>query len=59
MAARIEASTHRPRFVLMASKAPHCFHDLVLRWKAGERPISPCAAGCPWATRKGSIFSMK
>ena len=36
MAARIAASTHRPRVVLMASKAPHCFHDLVLRWKAGE-----------------------
>ena len=36
MSARIAASTHRPRIVLMASKAPHCFHDLALRWKAGE-----------------------
>lgn len=36
MSARIAASTHRPRIVLMASKAPHCYHDLALRWKAGE-----------------------
>jgi formyltetrahydrofolate deformylase len=36
MNARIATSTHRPRVVLMVSKAPHCFHDLVLRWKAGE-----------------------
>ena len=36
MSARIAVSSHRPRVVLMASKAPHCFHDLVLRWKAGD-----------------------
>jgi formyltetrahydrofolate deformylase len=38
MAARIASSTHRPRVVIMVSKAAHCFHDLVLRWKAGEFP---------------------
>ena len=38
MSAQIAVSTHRPRIVVMASKAPHCFHDLVLRWKAGELP---------------------
>jgi formyltetrahydrofolate deformylase len=26
----------RPRMVLFVSKAAHCFHDMVLRWKAGE-----------------------
>ncbi len=36
MSARIAASTHRPRVALMVSKASHCFHDLVLRWRAGE-----------------------
>jgi formyltetrahydrofolate deformylase len=29
---------HRQRVVLFVSKADHCFHDLVLRWKAGEMP---------------------
>lgn len=28
----------RQRVVLFVSKADHCFHDLVLRWKAGELP---------------------
>lgn len=36
MNARIAVSSHRPRVVMMASKAPHCFHDLALRWRAGE-----------------------
>ncbi len=36
MTARIASSTHRTRVVLFVSKADHCFHDLVLRWKAGE-----------------------
>lgn len=36
MAVRIAPSTHRPRVALMVSKASHCFHDLILRWKAGE-----------------------
>lgn len=38
MTAHIAASTHKPRVVLMVSKAPHCFHDLALRWRAGEFP---------------------
>ncbi len=36
MAARVASSTARPRVALFVSKADHCFHDLVLRWKAGE-----------------------
>lgn len=36
MNAQVNASTHRPRVVVLVSKADHCFHDLVLRWKAGE-----------------------
>lgn len=38
MSVRIAASSHRPRVVIMVSKAAHCFHDLALRWKAGEYP---------------------
>jgi formyltetrahydrofolate deformylase len=36
MAARVARSDHRPRGVLFVSKEDHCFHDLVLRWRAGE-----------------------
>jgi formyltetrahydrofolate deformylase len=36
MAARVASSLDRPRVALFVSKADHCFHDLVLRWKAGE-----------------------
>jgi len=36
MKARVTASNHRPKLALFVSKADHCFHDLVLRWKAGE-----------------------
>jgi formyltetrahydrofolate deformylase len=36
MKAQIAISTHRPRVAVFVSKADHCFHDLVLRWKAGE-----------------------
>lgn len=36
MQARVARSDHRPRVALMVSKADHCFHDLILRWKAGE-----------------------
>jgi formyltetrahydrofolate deformylase len=35
---RIISSADRPRVALFVSKADHCFHDLVLRWKAGEFP---------------------
>jgi formyltetrahydrofolate deformylase len=33
---RVALSTRRPRVVIFISKADHCFHDLALRWKAGE-----------------------
>ena len=36
MQVRVTASDRRPRVVLLVSKADHCFHDLVLRWRAGE-----------------------
>jgi formyltetrahydrofolate deformylase len=36
MHATVTDSAHRPRVALFGSKADHCFHDLVLRWRAGE-----------------------
>ena len=36
MQARVAVSTQRLRMALFVSKADHCFHDLALRWKAGE-----------------------
>lgn len=36
MAARVTPSSRRPRVALFVSKSDHCFHDLALRWKAGE-----------------------
>jgi formyltetrahydrofolate deformylase len=36
MHADVASSDRRPRVMLFVSKADHCFHDLVLRWKAGE-----------------------
>src|SRR5689334_15298859 len=36
MKARLLSSADRPRVALFVSKSDHCFHDLVLRWKAGE-----------------------
>ncbi|MBX3737761.1 MAG: formyltetrahydrofolate deformylase [Candidatus Didemnitutus sp.] len=38
MNVRVSDSTHRPRVALFVSKADHCFHDVVLRWRAGEFP---------------------
>ncbi len=38
MEAVVTDSTHRPRVALFVSKADHCFHDLVLRWRTGEFP---------------------
>ncbi len=38
MDARVAVSTHCPRIALFVSKSDHCFHDLVLRWKAREYP---------------------
>jgi formyltetrahydrofolate deformylase len=36
MQARVIQSDRRLRIALFVSKADHCFHDLVLRWKAGD-----------------------
>ena len=36
MSAHVASSDHRPRVAIFVSKFDHCFHDLVLRWKAGE-----------------------
>ncbi|MEO5960714.1 MAG: formyltetrahydrofolate deformylase [Opitutaceae bacterium] len=36
MKVRLLSSADRSRVALFVSKADHCFHDLALRWKAGE-----------------------
>jgi formyltetrahydrofolate deformylase len=36
MAAQVTSSLHRARVAMFVSKADHCFHDLALRWQAGE-----------------------
>ena len=36
MQARITHSARKPRVAVLVSKADHCFHDLALRWRAGE-----------------------
>jgi formyltetrahydrofolate deformylase len=36
MAAHVTSAAARPRIALFVSKADHCFHDLALRWRAGE-----------------------
>ncbi len=36
MTARVASSARRPRGALFVSRADHCFHDLVLRGRAGE-----------------------
>ncbi len=36
MRARVACLSHRPKGALFVSKADHCFHDLLLRGKAGE-----------------------
>ncbi len=36
MNVRVAATARRPRVVMFVSKFDHCFHDLILRWKAGE-----------------------
>jgi len=38
MHARVLSSAQRARLALFVSRADHCFHDLVLRWKAGDVP---------------------
>lgn len=36
MEARVSSSAQRARVAVFVSKADHCFHDLALRWRAGE-----------------------
>ncbi len=36
MAVTLANSAERPRVAVLVSRADHCFHDLALRWKAGE-----------------------
>ena len=36
MAAHVASSAHRPKGAIFVSRADHCFHDLILRGKAGE-----------------------
>ena len=36
MKVQVTTSVGRPRVVVFVSKAEHCFHDLVLRWREGE-----------------------
>ncbi len=36
MHARLTTSAERSRVAVFVSKADHCFHDLALRWRAGE-----------------------
>jgi formyltetrahydrofolate deformylase len=43
MQARVTHSARRPKVALFVSKADHCFHDLVLRWRAGEFPCEIAA----------------
>jgi formyltetrahydrofolate deformylase len=43
MTARVVSTAQRPRVVVFVSKESHCFHDLVLRWRAGEFAGDPVA----------------
>jgi formyltetrahydrofolate deformylase len=36
MHAHVAVSNRRPRVAVFVSKSDHCFHDVALRWKAGE-----------------------
>lgn len=38
MDVRVARSDARPKVAVFVSKIDHCFHDLMLRWKAGELP---------------------
>lgn len=38
MTTTVRSSAHRPRVALFVSKADHCFHDLILRWRSQEFP---------------------
>ena len=43
MNAQVAVSSKHVRIALFVSKADHCFHDLVLRWKAHEFPCEIAA----------------
>lgn len=38
MKTKVAISGERPRIAIFVSKFDHCYHDLILRWKAGEYP---------------------
>jgi formyltetrahydrofolate deformylase len=38
MQVEVARSDRRPRVAVFVSKIDHCFHDLMLRWRAGEFP---------------------
>jgi len=38
MQVQMGSSARRPRVAVLVSKADHCFHDIILRWKAGDLP---------------------
>lgn len=43
MRLHLSRAEEKPRVVVMASKIPHCFHDVLLRWHAGELPCEVVA----------------
>ncbi|NEQ70987.1 MAG: formyltetrahydrofolate deformylase [Symploca sp. SIO2D2] len=38
MKTQVAISGNKPKVAIFVSKADHCFHELILRWKAGEYP---------------------
>ncbi len=38
MNTRVALSTDRPKVAILVSKIEHCFHDIILRFRAGELP---------------------
>ncbi len=40
MKTKVAIAGEKPSVAIFASKSDHCFHDLILRWKAGEYPCS-------------------
>ncbi|MBK1880355.1 formyltetrahydrofolate deformylase [Pelagicoccus mobilis] len=38
MKTKVAISGDKPKVAIFVSKFDHCFHDLILRWKAGEYP---------------------
>jgi formyltetrahydrofolate deformylase len=37
--AEVHFTDVRPRVAILASKQPHCLHDLLARWRTGELPV--------------------